>query len=73
MKWHAKLDSLTPRHYEIKYDPLIGFYLYVFEDGKCIRDYLQDTLDLAMECAWEDCGVPKEAWKKVIHVPVAAS
>jgi len=65
MKWHAKLDSLISRQYEIKHDPLVGFYLYVFEDGKCIRDYLQDTLELAMECAWEDFGVPKEAWKKV--------
>ncbi|MDR3624156.1 MAG: hypothetical protein P4L16_03330 [Chlamydiales bacterium] len=65
MKWHAKLDSLTSRHYEIKHDPLVGFYLYVFEDDKCIRDYLQDTLELAMECAWEDFGVPKDAWKKV--------
>lgn len=60
-----KLDSFTSRHYEIKYDPLAGFYLYVFEDGKCIRDYLQDTLESAIECAWEDFGVPKEAWKKV--------
>ena len=25
----------------------------MFEDGKCICDYLQDTLELAMECAWE--------------------
>jgi hypothetical protein len=65
MKWQVKLDSLTSRYYEIKHDPLVGFYLYVFEDGKCIRDYLQDTLELAMECAWEDFGVPKEAWKKV--------
>ncbi len=54
-----------PRHYEIKHDPSVGFYLYVFENGKCIRDDLQDTLELAMECAWEDFEVQKEAWKKV--------
>ena len=65
MKWQAKLDSLTSRHYEIKHDPLVGFYLYIFEDSECIRDYLQGTLELAMGCAWEDFGVPKEAWKKV--------
>lgn len=65
MKWQAKSDSLKSRHYEIKYDPNVGFYFYVFEDGKCIRDYLQDTLELAMECAWEDFGVPIDAWERV--------
>jgi hypothetical protein len=65
MKWQASSQFLKPRHYEIKNDPSVGFYLYVFEDGKCIRDYLQDTLELAMKYALEDFGVPKDAWKKV--------
>lgn len=65
MKWKATLPSSNSKHYEIKYDPPVGFYLHVFERDKCIRDYLQDTLDVAMECAWEDFGVPKNAWKKV--------
>lgn len=65
MKWKAKSDSIKTRHYEIKHDPNVGFYLYVFENDKCISDYLQDTLELAMECAWEDFGVPKESWEKV--------
>jgi hypothetical protein len=65
MKWRANSQSLKPMHYEIKHDPSIGFYIYLFEDGKCIRDYLQDTLELAMECAWEDFGVQKDARKKV--------
>lgn len=64
MKWRANSESLKPRLYEIKYDPAAGFYLYVFEDNKCIRDYLQETLEIAMECAWEDYAVPKNAWKK---------
>lgn len=65
MKWRANYGSLKSRHYEIKQDPYVGFYLYVFEDNKCIRDYLQDTLDIAMECAFEDYGVPKNAWEKI--------
>ena len=64
MKWHANSESLYPRRYEIKQDPIAGFYLYVFEGDKCICDYLQDTLEIAMECAWKDFGVPKNAWKK---------
>jgi hypothetical protein len=65
MKWKATSQVFKPRYYEIKHDPSVGFYLYVFENGKCIHDYLQDTLDLAMECALEDFGVPKNAWQKV--------
>lgn len=65
MKWHANYESLKPRCYEIKHDPFVGFYLYIFEGDKCICDHLQDTLELAMECAWEDFGVPKGSWEKV--------
>ena len=65
MKWRANSEYLKSRHYEIKHEPSVGFYLYVFEGDKCIRDHLQDTLEIAMEYAWEDYGVPKNAWKKV--------
>lgn len=65
MKWRANPESLKLRRYDIKHDPNIGFYLYVFENDKCITDYLQDTLELAMECALEDFGVPKGSWEKV--------
>jgi hypothetical protein len=65
MKWKARDTILKFRHYEIQYDPLVGFYLYVFEGKKCIRDYLQDSLDLAMECTLKDFGVPKDLWEKI--------
>lgn len=65
MKWQTNFKSLKPRRYEIKHDPLVGFYFYVFEDGKCICDYLQNTLELAMDCAWEDFGVSKNVWERV--------
>lgn len=65
MKWRANPKGFEPRSFEIKHDPLVGFYLYVFEGGKCIRDYLQDTFEIAVESAMEDYNVPKEAWRKV--------
>ena len=65
MEWKAIDQSLKSRYYKIKHDPSVGFYLYIFENGKCIHDYLQDTLELAIECAWEDFGVRKNAWKKI--------
>ena len=65
MKWSANSESIKSRHYEIDHDQSVGFYLYVFEGDKCIDDYLQDTLAIAMKYAWEEYGVPKNAWKKV--------
>ncbi len=65
MKWLANSESLKPRYYEIEYDQYFGFYLYVFEGGRCTYDHLQDTLEIAMESALEDYGVPITAWKKV--------
>ena len=64
MKWQAKPKSLKPRYYEIKEDPSVGVYLYVFEDDKCIYDHLQDTFEIALESALKDYGVPKNAWKQ---------
>lgn len=65
MKWQARSESFKSRYYEIERDPSVGFYFYVFDSGKCIRDYLQDTLEIATECAKEDYGVPKNAWKEI--------
>lgn len=65
MKWIAVPPLLKSRRFEINHDPLVGFYLYVFENGECIRDHLQDTLEIAIESALEDYDVPKDAWRKV--------
>ncbi len=65
MKWRADSECLKPRHYEIQHDPAVGFYLYVFEGSRCVRDHLQDTLEIAIESALEDYDVPKDAWRKV--------
>lgn len=65
MRWRANYESHENRHYEIRYDPFAGFYLYVYQKDKCIYDHLQDTLEIASESAWEDYGVPKNSWKQV--------
>jgi hypothetical protein len=59
MKWVASYEISNIMKYEIEYDPGAGFYLYVYENNKCIKDYLQDTLECAMEYAMEDYGVKK--------------
>jgi hypothetical protein len=64
-KWRASCESLNPCHFEIKEDPATGFYLYVFEGERCVRDYLQDTLEIAIDTAFEDYGVPRDAWRKI--------
>lgn len=65
MKLLAKPDSCGRREFVIEEDEAVGFYLYVYEDGRCVRDHLQDTLQLAVDSAFEDYQVPKEAWQRV--------
>ncbi len=65
MKWRATPESLKPRTFEIVADPFAGYYLYVFEEGRCIRDHLQDSFEIAVESALEDYHVPKDAWRMV--------
>ena len=59
MKWRANADSLQPRCYEIKHDPSAGYFLYVFENGKCVRDELQDSLEGAVHLRWNTTTYPK--------------
>jgi hypothetical protein len=65
MKLIAEPDHLRPFRFIIERDEAVGFYLYVYENEYCVRDYLQDTLELAIEMASEDYQVPKEAWKTI--------
>lgn len=42
----------------------MAYYLYVWEDGKGIRDDLQDTLEAAQRVAQNMFDVPLDAWKQ---------
>ena len=44
--------------------PEIWVYLYVFQKGKCIADYLQDDSSLCKEVALEEYGVPMDIWQE---------
>jgi uncharacterized membrane protein len=52
--------------FRIEEDKLdVGAYLYVYEDSKCIYDYLQDSIKDCMEFAFEDFGVPINSWSEI--------
>ena len=50
-------------------DPEVGCYLYVYKDGECERDFLQDTEILAMEQAAEDYDVAFSLWREEVILP----
>jgi hypothetical protein len=50
------------RRFRIERNEPAGFYVYAFDDEHCTHDYLQDTLEMAKECALEEFGVPENAW-----------
>lgn len=43
--------------------PDVGAYLYIFENGKCIQDHLQDNVTMCMEFANEEFGVDIGTWE----------
>ena len=43
--------------------PEVGAYLLVYEDGRCVKDFLQDSIDICKSQALEDYGVPLDKWK----------
>lgn len=67
MRLIAEPEHLKPRHFVIKADESVGFYLLVYENGRCVQDHLQDTLELAIDQAFNDYHVPKEAWKRLTY------
>ncbi len=67
MKWTSRIKRPKPMNFIIEHDKNVGFYLYVYDDatGKNTHDYLQDTLEIAKEQAFEDFGVHLDSWKQV--------
>lgn len=42
--------------------PEVGVYLYVYKEENCIKDMLQDSVDICKEIALEEYGVPLDFW-----------
>lgn len=48
-----------------EFSPDFGFDLFVYENGKCIYDSFQDTVDICKSVALEEFGVPLDSWEQV--------
>jgi len=59
LMWHSNNESLN---LVIERDAKVGFYLYIFKNHECIKDLLLDSLECAIEYAWENYGVPMDSW-----------
>ena len=73
LKLHIKMEF---RIYEARQDniifrieedyPEVGAYLYIIENGKCIKDFLQNSIESCQSIAFEEYNIPKTRWK-LIH------
>ncbi|MDR0770188.1 MAG: hypothetical protein LBE75_03195 [Burkholderiales bacterium] len=51
------------RVFKIEEDyPEVGAYLYVYENGQCIHDYLQDNVEMCKAFAFEEFNVSIDGW-----------
>lgn len=56
------------RTFRIEEDyPEIGVYLYVFENKKCIKDFLQNSIKDCKEIAYELYGVNDDYWIEIAN------
>ncbi len=61
MRLLAEYNNLTFAIVEDK--PEVGFYLYIYDKQNiCIRDYVQETEQMAKEFAFEEFSVPLNSW-----------
>jgi hypothetical protein len=59
-RWQAEHEE---RSFVIEEDnPDVGFYLYVYDGGRCVRDELQDDIAICKDIALRDYGVPRDQW-----------
>ena len=75
MKWVADITHPKPMHFVIEQQTLrsliagqpdqLGFYIYVYENGRAIYDYLQDNLEQAKGFSFRKFHVPVTAWQQV--------
>ena len=65
MKWEADIIAQPSLHFEIKKDSRAGYYVYAYKNGIDTHDHLQDTLEMAKQCAFDEFGVPLDAWKQM--------
>jgi len=41
----------------------VGYYLYVYDEDRCIADYLQNDEDTCKQVALEEYGVEPSSWR----------
>ena len=43
--------------------PEVGYYLYIYENEICIKDYLQNDIETCKKIAFEEYGVTQDKWR----------
>ena len=66
MVYNKMISEYAGKEYVIEEDlPEIGVYLYIYDNGRCIYDYLQNSIEICKKIAYEKYGVPLDSWISV--------
>lgn len=60
--YENKVFRIEPFNDEQEY-----YYLLIYENNICTHDYLQLTIELCKEFAFEEFNVPLDSWKAVME------
>ena len=60
------LSTRAGKNFVIEQDiPEVGWYLYVYKNGNCIADHLQNDYETIIDAAKERYGIPKNKWTEI--------
>lgn len=66
MEFTILQTKFKSKSFKIEEDyPEVGVYLFVYQNGQCIKDYLQNDILACKRQALEEFGVPLNSWKSV--------
>jgi hypothetical protein len=76
MEFKLFKNLLAMKYYETEYhsrvfrieeeSPEVGAYLFVYENSKCVYDYLQNSVEDCVEFAAEEFSVPIDSWNEIV-------
>ena len=64
--YHGKIFTIEAQEFkDEKNKTIIWYYLYAWNEKSIEHDYLQDNLEMAKQCAFDEFNIPFDYWQQI--------
>ena len=64
--YHGKIFTIEAQEFkDEKNKNIIWYYLYAWNEKSIEHDYLQDNLEMAKQCAFDEFNIPFDCWQQI--------